>query len=199
MHNNHNQQHQQQHHRAYNQVTEGLEQQDLARLLHTEVHIDEYKSKMGDDEDIVVISFKVGGKDPALDLVNFIEKGYTWILDADTSAGEMDDGDYVVFVELERAPSVATDLIELLTDLQELSGNDIDSWRIRYHKDGKEHHADLATLQRIIPSTPEDYLRKTGQAQQELDKLKTAAGVEVTTKAPVNGYTESLRVAAGLR
>ena len=39
-------------------LNEGLEQHDLKRLVHPELHVDEYKSKMGKDEDIVVLSFK---------------------------------------------------------------------------------------------------------------------------------------------
>ena len=42
---------------------------------------------------------KSGGRELALELE---EKGYEWVLDADVSSGEMDDGDYLVFVELER-------------------------------------------------------------------------------------------------
>jgi hypothetical protein len=34
---------------------------------------------------------------------------------------------------------------------------------------------------------------------RELDQLKTAAGVDVTTTAPVNEFTESLRRAAGIK
>ena len=74
---------------------EGLEQGDLKRLIHPELHIDEFKSKLGDDADVVVASFKVDNKEPANDLVNFIEKGYDWVLDADVSSGEMDDGSYI--------------------------------------------------------------------------------------------------------
>ena len=40
-------------------LREGLEQNDLKRLVHDEMHIDEFKSKLGRDEDVVVISFKV--------------------------------------------------------------------------------------------------------------------------------------------
>jgi hypothetical protein len=36
-----------------------------------------------------------------MDLVEFIEKGYKFILDADMSAGEENDGQYQVFVEME--------------------------------------------------------------------------------------------------
>ena len=87
-------------------LLEGLELGDLKRLIHTELHIDEFKSKLGRDEDVCVISFKVTGKEPGNDLVNFIEKGYDWVLDADISSGEMDDGSYIVFAEL--APSASS-------------------------------------------------------------------------------------------
>ena len=63
------------------QLSEGLERGDLDRLVHRKLHIDEFKSKMGSDADIIVLSFKVDGKEPGLDLMNFIERGYDWILE----------------------------------------------------------------------------------------------------------------------
>jgi len=180
-------------------IYEGLEAGDLARLVHDELHIDEYKSKMGNDEDIIVVSFKVGGKDPATDLVNFIEKGYDWAIDADTSAGEMDDGDYVVFLEIERTPAAVEDIIELLTDLQELTDNKLSSWRIKYHKKSEVHEATEESLRRCIPTSPIDYIRLVGKDKDALNQLKAAAGVKIKDKAPDNDFTESIRVAAGLR
>jgi len=95
-------------------LCENLEHGDLKRLIHPELHIDEYKSKMGSDEDIGVISFKVRGKEPAADLVNFVEKGYDWVLDADVSAGEKSDGDYLVFVETDRNGQLPQRILRLL-------------------------------------------------------------------------------------
>ena len=105
---------------------------------------------MGNDEDLVVVSFKVGGKDPATDLVNFIEKGYDWVIDADTSAGEMDDGDYVVFVELERTPKVAGQIMELLADLVPLAENPVEEYRVRYHKGSQDHECTIENLKKLI-------------------------------------------------
>ena len=85
-----------------NQLQEGLEQGDLARLIASTYSIDEFKSKMGDDADIIVLAFTAGDKGPAQDLMNFIEKGYDWVIDAETSAGEISEGKYIVFVEAER-------------------------------------------------------------------------------------------------
>lgn len=153
---------------------------------------------MGNDEDMVVVSFKVGGKDPAIDLVNFIEKGYDWVIDADTSAGEMDDGDYIVFVEMERTPKVPAQIMEMINDLTGLTENEPSSYRVRYHKNSEEYECNEETLRGIIPHTPHDYLQKVSKDKEALDKLKAASGVRVDTKAPKNDYTESLRVAAGI-
>ena len=77
----------------------GLQKNDLEFTTDSIFEIDSFKSKMGDDKDIVVLSFSVLGEQPALDLVNFVEKGYPFVLDADKSSGEQADGKYRVFVE----------------------------------------------------------------------------------------------------
>lgn len=153
---------------------------------------------MGNDSDIVVLSFKVGGKEPAVDLVNFIEKGYDWIIDADTSAGEMEDGDYIVFVEIERTSRLPAQIMEMLDDLTGLTDNPVGDYRFSYHKDTTEHECTLDNIRRIVPLTPTDYAQRVGKDNSELDKLKAASGVEVNTRAPKNAHTESLRIAAGI-
>ena len=175
---------------------EGLESGDLARLIHPELHVDEFRSKLGDDQDIIVLSFKVDSKEPAVDLVAFIEKGYEWVVDADLSSGEMEDGSYIVFVELDRAEDAPENIIDLMEDLFNLTQQTMDDWRVRYFKARKEKTLSLEALKELIPLTPEAYDRQYGQ--QTIDDLKTAAGLPVSTKAPKNDYTESLRNLAGI-
>ena len=191
-----------------NQLNENLEHNDLKRLVHSELHIDEYKSKMGDDADVVVVSFKVSGKEPASDLVSFIEKGYEFVLDADVSSGEKEGGDYLVFVELERGAELPEQIISIMEDLMNLTDQDLSDWRVRYHKSSQDHDLTQESLESIIPLSPEAYSAKYDKEedpgldhaeQEELDQMKTAAGVPVTTTAPVNDFTESLRVAAGIK
>ena len=185
-----------------NQLNENLEGGDLKRLVHDELHIDEFKSKMGDDADVCVVSFKVAGKEPAIDLVSFVEKGYDWVLDADVSSGEKDGGDYLVFVELDRTPQLPEQIYQLIADLVNLTEQDITDWRVLYFKSNKEHDLTVESLSQIIPLTPAKYrakYEKDADEDRQLDQLKTAAGVDVTTTAPVNEYTESLRRAAGIK
>ena len=177
-------------------LREGLEQGDLKRLVHTEMHIDEFKSKLGRDEDVVVVSLKVTGKEPATDIVNFVEKGYEWVIDADVSSGEMEDGDYIVFIECDRDPEVASNVMSLMDDLMNLTEQDITEWCVRY-RSGRDHELTEKNLQDMIPKTPQEYREQFGHEQ--IDKLKAAAGVKVTTKAPKNDVTESLRIAAGIK
>lgn len=172
---------------------------DLKRLVHSELHVDEYKSKMGDDADVCVVSFKVSGKEPAADLVSFIEKGYDFVLDADVSSGEKEGGDYLVFVELDRTPKLPEQIIEMLDDILNLTEQTPDEWRFRYYKSLEDNEMSEDSLRNIIALTPEDYRRRFEREQEELDALKTAAGVDVTTTAPKNEFTESLRIAAGIR
>lgn len=177
---------------------EGLEQGDLARLIHPELHVDEFCSKLGDDSDVIVLSFKVTAKEPANDLVSFIEKGYNWVLDADVSSGEMDDGSYIVFVELDRDKEAPEFINELMNGLMNLTHGDLSDWRIRYFKSRKEKSFSLDAIQQLIPTTPEAYNKLYSNNQEELDNLKAVAGVKVDTKAPKNDYTESLRNLAGI-
>ena len=81
----------------------GLMKNDLAHLIDSIIEVDSYKSKMGEDSDIVTLAFSVHGNEPAKDLENFIEKGYPFVLDADVTSGEQSDGTYKVFVEVQRS------------------------------------------------------------------------------------------------
>lgn len=179
-----------------NQLFEGLEQGDLKRLIHDELHIDEFKSKLGDDCDVIVMSFKVAAKEPANDLVAFIEKGYDWVIDSDVSSGEMDDGSYIVFVELERHPDAAEQINQLLDDLMNVTEQKLENWRVRYVKSRTEKPYSIEAIQEMVPLTPEEYNRKYGD--QEIEDIKAAAGVKSGKKAPKNDFTEALRNMAGI-
>jgi hypothetical protein len=177
-------------------INEGLEQNDLARLITPELHIDEYKSKMGKDEDIVVLSFKVSGREPAEDLVNFIEKGYEWVLDADVSAGELDDGDFLVFVELDRESHAAENIIAMMQDIMNLTSQVMGEWSVQIRSRPEKLELTADNIRNNVPLTTSTYQAQYGK--KGLDEMRTAAGVAVTTRAPVNDHTQTIRSLAGI-
>jgi hypothetical protein len=138
-----------------NQINEGLKAKDLESFVNNVFLVDTYKSKMGEDRDVAVLSFRVKDRLPALDLMEFIERGYSFVLDADISSGEESDGQYSVFVEVERDKHLAENIKEVIEGVGKLTG--IDNWRFRYHKDWKGKEFSLETLAETIPSSPESY------------------------------------------
>lgn len=179
------------------QLNENLKKHDLIDLVSHKVHIDEYRSKMGSDSDVVVISFKVNGKEPGLDLVDFIEKAYPFVLDADISSGEMDDGEYLVFIELERRSRLVEQILKMISELKNLVNIEAKDFVFKYTKDGEYHPISFNTLSKIIPLTPHDY--KVKYEKEPLDEMRTAAGLKVKSKVSKNEYTESLQIAAGIK
>lgn len=187
----------QHHNQSLHKLSEGLESKDLSRLVDRRVTVDEYKSKIGTDAETVVLTFKVQGKDPALDLVNFIEKSYDWVIDSDASSGELNDGDYLVFVEVDREESLIENLLIMFEDLSQLT--DIEDWIIASVNPHMSELISAEAIQKVVALTPEQYERRQRDRKSDIDKLKTAAGVRVETRAPKNDFTESLRIAAGIR
>lgn len=128
---------------------------DLFDLVDNIFEIDAYKSKMGSDNEIVVLSFSVNEKAPAQDLVNFIERGYGFVLDADLTTGEQHDGMYRVFVEMERNKDVPEQIVELVDGISKLTNND--NYRFRYYKGFKSYPIGINELKEEIPLDSSTY------------------------------------------
>jgi len=136
-------------------LTESLRTGDLRHLVSRVFTIDSHQSKIGNDEDTVVLSFQVRGEDPAKDLENFIEMGFMYVLDADVTPGEGEDGKYQVFVELERTRHVGEQVFEIIEGIKKLA--DLEDMRFRYFKNFKSQTATLDSLELAIPKNRNEY------------------------------------------
>lgn len=128
---------------------------DLKNLVDKVFEIDSFASKMGDDKNIVTLSFSVKDKEPAEDLVNFLEKGYSFILDADVTAGEQSDGTYKVFVELQRERGVHNNINEIIDGIRNIAA--LEDVKFRYYKDFRSKDATLEELESSVPDNPDNY------------------------------------------
>jgi|TARA_B100001094_G_scaffold243177_1_gene239241 hypothetical protein len=146
----------------------GLRIGDLKDCVDHIFEIDSFKSKMGDDKDIVTLSFSVAEKHAADDLMNFIEKGYEFVLDADATAGEQSDGTYKVFVELERNRHISDNILEIADGVGKLSG--LDGFKFRYYKNFRSKPLEKTILDSIIPQDAKAYEQKVNESN--LDNYK---------------------------
>ena len=136
-------------------INESLRANDLKDLIKKTFEIDSHKSKMGDDEEVCVLTFIVDTQDPAKDLENFVEMGYNFVLDADVTPGETDDGHYKVFVEIERTRHLSEQIFEIIEGIKKLSG--LDSMRFRYFKNFKSEEATEENLAATVPTDKAAY------------------------------------------
>lgn len=185
-------------------LNESLRSGDLTGLVDNLFTVDQYRSKMGEDRDIVVIGFKVKEKYPATDLMEFMEKGYGFILDADMSAGEEHDGQYQVFVEIERTVNLPEQLNQMFKGVGQLC--DCKEWRFRYQKSPKSVEFDQETVVEHIPLTPADYESKileikNADIKEFFDQGSTEVALEsdntLTFSKPYSGSIQAKFLAIG--
>jgi hypothetical protein len=158
------------------QLNEGLQANDLKYLVADTIHIDEYNSKMGEPNDVVTLSFKVKDLMPATDLVNFLENGYDFILDADVSTGEIRDNERVVFVEVQRKPGIYKYIGEMLDDLNYLTGVKREDWKFRWYKSNDYVQMNEENFEKIVPLTADKYdksIEEYSNVKNESEKLNS--------------------------
>ena len=158
-------------------LMEGLRRSDLKDMVDNLFTIDQFQSKMGDDKDTIVLRFRAATKEPAIDLMEFIEKGYNFVLDADTSSGEEKDGKYSVFVEIERTKHAPAQIKDLMNGLSQLC--DCTDWRFRWYKDIGGHDFSEEAIAKVVPLTAEEYKRSVeGQEAQEVAEFFDQGALE---------------------
>ena len=160
-----------------NQLFESLGYKDLEGLMKPTIHVDEFSSKMGDDDDIIVVSFFVRDPQAAKDLMNWFEKGYDFVLDADRSPGEIRPGRYLVYVEIRRRSTAGGNVEQLLDDLNTLTEFENSSaWTMHYRD--KEIPFTRDTFDATVPLSPRAYRERY---EKDLNEVRVAAGLPVVT------------------
>ena len=156
-------------------VNEGLKAGDLEGVVSSTFSVDQYKSKMGDDRNVMVLCFSVDGQAPAKDLEHFAEAGYKDIMDADATPGTLEDGKHKVFIEFQRQETVDQAIRKFLDDLKKLTN--IETFNFTYHKRTKPFEATAKNLSEVLPRTPEAYTQKInglrlGEVKDFFDKFE---------------------------
>ena len=176
-----------------NPLFESLEYKDLEGMMKPTIHVDEFTSKMGDDDDIIVVSFFLRDDQAAKDLMQWFEKGYDFVLDADRSPGEIKPNRYLVYVEMRRRNAAPRQINEMLEDLETLTEFEPSDWMMTYN--GKEQPWDAETFAKLVPLNPKDYV---ASSEEGLNEMRIAAGLETKKIHKVKSDIAALQSAAGI-
>ena len=124
-------------------LTEGLREKDLEYLVSNYVSIDQYTSKLDDDN--ITVAFFINEKDAAEDLRDFIEKVfYIEIRDIEISDSLTNDNKYILFVEFERNINFPKILLDMISSVTNVTNNK--DWKFKTF--GMNDKADL-TIENI--------------------------------------------------
>jgi hypothetical protein len=178
-----------------NLLSENLDFKDFEGLMKSTIHVDEFSSKMGDDDDIIVLSFFVRDPQAAKDLMSWFEKGYDFVLDADRSPGEIKPNRYLVYVEIRRRSTAGAHVEELLNDLNTLTEfESAEDWTMHYK--GKEIPFTRDTFDATVPLSPKAYREKY---EKDLNEVRMAAGLPVVANYDKQDRAlQSIQSAAGI-
>lgn len=180
-------------HSYRSELVEALTFKDMEGMLKPTVHVDEFASKMGDDQDIIVLSFLIRNQSAARDLVNWFEKGYDWVLDADQSPGEISPGQYLVYVEMRRRSTAGRKVAEMLGDLETLTEFDSTAWTMTHR--GRDLPFSEENFDKLVPRSPREY---KVQQEQSLNEMRIAAGIEPHHTINKTPEIQTLQSAAGI-
>ena len=156
-------------------LTEGLDYHDMKGQIDPRVSVDEYAAKMGEDSEIVTLTFILKSKEAAKDLVSWLEIGYDFILDASVSEGELEPGKWLVFVEMKRRTNIPEKIIDILSGLKTLTDRDVKDYTVVV--DGEDYDPETEMLRQVIILTPKQYAKEKGIEDEELNEMRTIAGV----------------------
>jgi hypothetical protein len=176
-------------------LKEGFEVGDLREVLQPWIHVDEYKSKMGRDDKNCVVSFALDDRQAAQDLVDFLERGYDYVLDADISNSEVSVNRYLVFLELPRRTTLYERISRILSDLRAASDIDPTTWRFKYMKEKDYRPFTQDEFDQVVALSPRTYRKRY---QKPIDDMKTAAGLPVSTPPVEDEDLKQLQNLAGI-
>ena len=174
-------------------LNEGFGYKDLVGMMKPTIHIDEFASKMGDDDEIVVASFYVRDKQAGQDLVDWFEKGYDFILDADMSPGEVKPNRYLVYVEMKRRSTTGARLNELVNDFSTLTEYEDGGWTMHY--EGKKYPFTVEQYNSLVPDSPAKYREAK---ESSLNEMRVASGIQPKKIYETDKDLRALQNAAGV-
>lgn len=128
-------------------LCEDLKEKDLANLISSYVSVDEYTSKI--DEDNITVAFFVNELDAAEELEDFIEKFYyIEIRDIEISDSLTDDNKYIIFVELERNDSFPKIFLDMIDTINYVADNK--DWNFSTYQMNKPVELSLTNIRKYV-------------------------------------------------
>jgi hypothetical protein len=174
-------------------LTEGLKYLDMKNQVFPSLGIDQYKSSVGQDDDLITLHFAVKSKAVGEDLAEWFEKGYDWVVDAETSPGEVTDGKFLVFVEMTRRTKSAERIMEMIIELETLTGLNPDEWKFKIGDNIQKGSKEF--IEKHLQLSPHDYRMAH---EEPLNEWRQIAGIKTTNTYNDDEDMKAMKRRAGI-
>jgi len=151
---------------------------EMENLVTPTISIDQYKPKVGEANETVVVAFEVAFEQPAKDLSNLIETDVTDHLDVDVSEGPNSDGKYMVFLEFERNNQLFEKIMSIMKVASQVTG--ITEWKYSYYKGDESKELTLENLGETVLDNSAEYVLRYIDAEEtneSLERMRKLAGL----------------------
>lgn len=154
------------------QLNERALRQDILKdLIYPIISVDEYTSKIGEDN--IVVAFQVlDNFDAAYDLSSFVEKSPVGVIDTEASETPNVDGRYIVFSEFERNGEFPEKLLLLLKTIENICPNP--GWKLQLYRlnDPIDVDFDIITqkMELVKPDTITEFFDQAGVSADILNE-----------------------------
>jgi hypothetical protein len=175
-------------------LNESLKHLDMKHQVFPILGIDQYRSQIGDDSEFVTLDFAVKAESVAEDLITWLERGYDWVIDAEGSPGEVSNNRYLVFAEINRRTMVPKRIIEILYDLETLTGIKVGNWQLKIGD--QLYPATQENIQKHVVLSPHEY---RVSRESELNEWRERAGLDtVSTYDEQDPHLREIQRRAGI-
>ncbi len=147
---------------------------EMENLVEPLISIDQYKPKIGEANETVVVAFEVKFEQPAKDLSNLIETDVTEHLDVDISEGPNGKGNTMVFVEFVRDGKLYEKIMNIMKIASQVTG--ITEWKYNYYKGNNQLDLNEENLSNTVITDQSKYVM-THQVNESLKRVKSLAGL----------------------
>ena len=150
---------------------------EMTNLVTPTISIDQYKPKIGEANETVVVAFEVAFEQPAKDLSNLIETDVVESLDVDVSDGPNSDGKYMVFVEFDRDGNLYENIMNIIKVASQVTA--ITEWKYNYYKGTDSADLTAENLAETVLDNPEEYVLRYANTEtnESLSRVKELAGL----------------------
>ena len=151
----------------------------MENLVTPTISIDQYKPKIGEPNETVVVAFEVAFEQPAKDLSNLIETDVADTLDVDVSDGPNSDGKYMVFVEFDRDKDLYEGIMNIVKVASQVTA--ITEWKYNYFKGPDSADLTAENLAETVLDNSEEYVLRYSnddtETNESIERVKELAGL----------------------